>query len=69
MTITNIFDTALCGDLEKIKHYYDGNINCVNKSTKINLLQTVVCGNEKYRERLDIIAFLIQEGIEVNQKE
>lgn len=69
MTITNIFDAALCGDLEKIKHYYDGNINCVNESTKLNLLQTVVCGKEKYRERLDIISFLIHEGIDVNSQE
>lgn len=66
MTITNIFDAALCGDLEKVKQYYEGNINCVNKYTNFNLLQTVMCGDENYTERLEIISFLIQEGIDVN---
>lgn len=69
MTITDIFDAALCGDLEKVKQYYEGDINCVDKYTKLNLLQTVMCGNEKYAERLAIISFLLQEGIEVNSQE
>ena len=66
MTITNIFDAALCGDMDKLKQYYEGNINYIDKCTKLNLLQTVMCGNDKYLERLDIVSFLIQEGIEVN---
>lgn len=66
MTITNIFDAALCGDMNMLKQYYEGNVNCVDEYTKLNLLQTVMCGNGKYMERLEITSFLIHEGIEVN---
>lgn len=66
MTITNSFDAALCGDFEKFISYYEGNVNCVNENTKLNLLHTVMCGSEKYDERIRTISFLIKEGIEVN---
>jgi len=66
MTICDIFDAALYADMEKLKQYYTGDINCVNEFTKLNLLQTVLCESEKYEERLEIISFLIKEGINVN---
>ena len=69
MTICNIFDAASCADKEKLKQYYTGDINCVNEFTKLNLLQTVLLENGNYEERLDIISFLLEEGINVNYLE
>ena len=66
MAIVNVFDAALAGDFEVFKQYYDGNINCINKFTKLNLLQTAVCAGNRINERIDIISYLIKEGIDVN---
>ncbi len=67
MTIGNVFDAVLAGDYKIFKHYYDGNINCINKNTNLNLLQTVVCKEDRYNERREIINYLIQEGIDINR--
>ncbi|MBR6403821.1 MAG: hypothetical protein IKS48_10605 [Eubacterium sp.] len=67
MTIVNIFDAVLAGDYKAFKNFYDGNINCINKYTDLNLLQTVMCKEDKYDERIKIISYLIKEGIDVNK--
>ncbi|MDO5155747.1 MAG: hypothetical protein Q4D51_07260 [Eubacteriales bacterium] len=66
MTITNIFDAAIEGSFEQFQEFYDGDIGAVNKYTGLNLLQTVVCGCENYDERIEMIRFLLSEGIDVN---
>lgn len=66
MTIINVFDAALEGNLRKFKQLYKGNINIINEDTKLNLLQTVVCRGGNYSERLKIIDFLLEKGIDVN---
>lgn len=66
MTICNVFDAVSCGDIKMLKHYYTGDVNCVNQYTGLNLLQTVLCGEGRYKERLGIVTFLLAEGIDVN---
>ncbi len=66
MEISNIFDAAYQGDFNKLKQYYNGDINCVDKYNGANLLQAVMCKGGKYQERLEIISFLLNEGIDVN---
>lgn len=69
MLITDIYDAAREGNFDELKLYYQGNINLINESTKMNLLQTVICGKHNYKERLEIIDFLLSEGIDVNYLE
>ena len=66
MNICNIFDAAEYGDINSLKKYYDGDINIVNKYTKLNLLQTVICGNADIDKGIDIITFLLEAGIDIN---
>ena len=67
MTIGSVFDAALVGDFKLFKQYYNGDINCIDKYTNLNLLQTVLCEEDRYNERIEIITFLIEEGIDVNK--
>lgn len=69
MLITDIHDAAREGSFHKLKLYYQGNVNLINESTKLNLLQTVICGKNNYKERLEMIDFLLSEGIDVNYLE
>ncbi len=66
MKITNVFDAVLEGTVEDFKKYYNGNVNQINPYTKLNLLSTVVL-NDKYEEsKLEIIKFLVAEGIDIS---
>ncbi|WP_408072002.1 ankyrin repeat domain-containing protein [Butyrivibrio sp. JL13D10] len=66
MTICDIFDAAYQGDFDMLKQYYKGDINCVDKYNGLNLLQAVMSKDGKYQERLEIVTFLLDEGIDVN---
>lgn len=66
MAIVDVFDAVLQGDINMFKKYYDGNPNCLDKYNGLNLLQSVICKGGNYKERLDIISFLLNEGIDVN---
>lgn len=66
MTIIDVFDAALEGNIKEFKRLYKGDINIIDEYTKLNLLQTVVCRGKNYKERLKIIDFLLKKGIDIN---
>ncbi|SCY28549.1 hypothetical protein [Butyrivibrio sp. INlla14] len=61
-----IFDAALMGDFELLMKMYKGDVNCINEDTKLNLLQTIMCGDGNYEQRKAMVFFLIDEGIDIN---
>lgn len=66
MTICNIFVAAQCADMNEMRKFYSGDINCIDKFNKLNLLQNLLLNSGKYEERLEILDFLLKEGIDVN---
>lgn len=66
MTIINVFDAAREGDINEFKRLYKGDINIIDKYTKLNLLQMVLSEKGNYIQRLKIVHFLLKNGIDVN---
>lgn len=66
MTIVNIFDAIRDGTFEEFKNYYDGNINFVNERIGLNLLQFALVNDKNPNDKIEIIKFLLDEGININ---
>lgn len=66
MKILNIFDAARDGTLDDLKRFYDGNINQVDEELDINLLCIALANDKNPNEKIKIINFLIEEGIDLN---
>lgn len=69
MRIINVFDAAIEGNYQEFMRLYTGNVNVVNKYTRLNLLQTVLVETYNEIERLKIIAFLLNNNIDINYKD
>ena len=66
MEIKNIYNAAIYGYFDEFKQYFDGDINYIDKFNGKSLLQLVMLDGDRYKDRLEIISFLINEGIDVN---
>lgn len=66
MRIVNIFDAAKEGNFEALQKFYNGNINQINEFTGLNLLQSTLISSNNIDERLKIVDFLLNKGIDVN---
>lgn len=69
MRITNIFDAVREGTYDDVRKYYNGDINIINEYTGLNLLCLAVVNDKNPHDKIDIINFLISEGIDVNYKD
>lgn len=65
MTISNVFDAVLEGNADEFHKHFDNNINQVNKFTKLNLLSTAVLSDNNPNGRMEIIKYLLSNGIDV----
>lgn len=66
MKIVNIFDAIKAGNYEEFIKFYDGNIGQINTFSKLNMLQMAMTDSSNPQSRIDIIKFLIFNGIEIN---
>ncbi|MBJ8057188.1 ankyrin repeat domain-containing protein [Bacillus cereus] len=66
MRILNVFDAVREGDFEDFKKIYDGDINQIDSDLDINLLCMAMTNNKNSSEKLKIIKFLLEEGIDIN---
>ena len=66
MRILNVFDAVREGDFEDFKKIYDGDINQIDSDLDINLLCMALTNNKNSSEKLKIIKFLLEEGIDIN---
>ena len=64
MTIVDVFDAALEGNVNEFYRYFDSNVNQVNKYTRLNLLSTVVLDDTNAEGRIKIIKTLLFRGID-----
>lgn len=69
MRIINVFDAVLKGTFEDFKIYYKGNVNQVNPHSKFNLLSTAMLNVENTEDKLLIIKFLLENGIDTSYKD
>ena len=66
MKITNVFDAVRDGTYEEFISFYNGNINIISESLGLNLLSLALVNDKNPHEKLEIINFLISEGIDIN---
>ena len=77
MEVTDIYSAVVEADFRNFKRYYKGNINQVHKVSYVNrdgknntdlfsLLMLAVSKTTNLKERLELIKFLIKQGINVN---
>ncbi|UJA81059.1 ankyrin repeat domain-containing protein [Bacillus cereus] len=66
MRILNVFDAVREGAFEDFKKIYDGDINQIDSDLDINLLCMALTNNKNSSEKLKIIKFLLEEGIDIN---
>lgn len=69
MKIVNIFDAVKEGNFKEFQRFYTGNINVINEFTQLNLLQTALLSVSNETERLKIVSFLLEKGIDVNYQD
>lgn len=69
MRITNIFDAVREGTYDDVKKFYNGDINIIDEYTGLNLLCLAVVNDKNPHDKINIIKFLISEGIDVNYKD
>ncbi len=62
----DIFDPVREGNYDEFIKQYDGNVNSVDKYSKLNLLQMAVVNGEHPQEKIKIIEFLLKQGIDIN---
>ena len=63
-----IFEAAQVGDFKLLKDLYIGSINQVNKE-QLNLLSVVLTESDKIDDRMKIINFLLDRGIDINYQD
>lgn len=63
-----IFEAAQVGDFKLLKDLYSGSINQVNKE-QLNLLSVVLTNSDKIEDRIKIINFLLDRGIDINYQD
>ncbi|MGG5342092.1 ankyrin repeat domain-containing protein [Enterococcus sp. AZ192] len=66
MKMTTIFDAVRDGSLDDVKKMYKGDINEVNNELDLNLLCMAMTNMNNESEKIKIIQFLIDEGININ---
>lgn len=66
MKIFDVFDAAREGTFEEFKKFYSGDINQVNNDLDLNLLCMAVTNKKQPDDKLKIIKFLLDEGIDIN---
>lgn len=66
MKIVNIFDAIKVGNYEEFIKFYDGDIGQINIYSKLNMLQMAMIDSSNPQGRINIIKFLILNGIEIN---
>lgn len=66
MKIFNVFDAVNQGNYEQFNRFYDGNVNAIDKYSKLNLLSLCLVEDSNQEDRIKIIKFLIKEGIDIN---
>lgn len=66
MRIVNIFDAVRDGTYEEFINFYSGNIDLVNKFSGMNLLELALVNDSNPADKLKIIRFLINEGVNIN---
>lgn len=66
MTISDVFDAVREGTYEEFLKWYDGNINQIDKYTNLNLLEMAVVNDKQAQEKIKIIDYLLEHGININ---
>ncbi|MGX7418423.1 ankyrin repeat domain-containing protein [Carnobacterium gallinarum] len=66
MRILDIFEAVSYGTFQDFQNYYKGDINEVDENLDLNLLVMVVANDKNPEEKLKIIKFLLEEGIDIN---
>ena len=66
MKITNVFDAVLKGTFEDFKGFYNGELNQINPHSKLNLLSTAMLNYEKSDDKLAIIQYLLENGVDIS---
>jgi len=66
MKIVHVFDAVKDGTYDDFISMFDGNVNQVNKYTKLNLLETAVANDNNANDKKKIIRHLISCGIDIN---
>lgn len=66
MKITNVFDAVLKGTFEDFKSFYNGEVNQINPHSKLNLLSTAMLNSEKPDDKLTIIQYLLENGVDIS---
>ncbi|MVN84899.1 ankyrin repeat domain-containing protein [Listeria monocytogenes] len=66
MKIVDVYDAVEQGTFEEFKKFYNGDIHQVNEFTHMNLLQKALVREGNAEEKIKIIKFLLDEGIDIN---
>lgn len=66
MTISDVFDAVREGTYEEFLKWYDGNVNQIDKYTNLNLLEMAVVNDKQMQEKIKIIDYLLEHGININ---
>lgn len=66
MKIVDMFDAVRDGTYDDFIKLYTGNVNAVHKYSGYNLLQLTVTNSSNLEEKIMIVKFLIEEGIDIN---
>jgi len=66
MIIFDVFSAVKEGTYKDFLNYFEGDVTIVNKSTKLNLLQTALVNDSNKEDKIKIINYLITNGIDIN---
>lgn len=64
--ITDIFDAIKDGNYEDFKNYYNGDVECIDKYTGLNLLLTAMVNNKNPVDKLKMIEILINDKVNIH---
>lgn len=66
MRVVNVFDAVKDGTYEEFLHFYDGDVNQINKYSGLNLLETALTNDKNQEDKKKIILHLISEGVDID---
>ena len=66
MKITDAYDAALEGNYDEFLKRFDGDVTQVEPSTHFNLLMAAAAQESSAEDRLKIMKYLLDHGIDVN---